>query len=326
MTRSVRIWLAICSLLVIIMVWIGGYTRLTNAGLSITEWKPIIGIMPPLTEKIWLEEQVKYKNTPEYKKINFDISLHEFKRIYLIEYGHRFFGRLIGIVFIIPFIYFLVRKKLQKNTVIALLIALLLGCLQGFIGWYMVQSGLIDQPYVSQYRLASHLLLATLIFMVLWWQVSSSINNVKVAKSIVILSKIIMILIILQIFIGGLVAGLKAGLIYNTFPLMDGQVVPEGLFNISPLWKNFFENVTTVQFMHRTLGIIILIFAMVIYRMHRTILSGVMLAIVISQVLLGIFTLIYCIPIILASLHQLTAFIVLATIILYYKKIILLST
>ncbi len=323
---AVKLWLIICSVLVIIILWIGGVTRLTSSGLSITEWKPVTGIIPPLTEQSWFEEKAKYKNTPEYKKVNFDISMSEFKKIYLIEYTHRIFARLIGVVFLLPFIYFLIKKKLDRKTIILLSIALVLGAFQGFIGWYMVQSGLVNQPNVSQYRLTLHLLLATAIFSLFWWQVCENnkrnyiiitTKNYKYCKYLLLT---IILMIASQIGIGGLVSGLKAGLLYNTFPLIDGDLIPNNLLDISPIWRNLFENTQTVQFLHRSLGILILINAIALYYLNKTALN--LLIIITIQVILGILTLIYQVPIILASSHQVIAIITLAIAIFYYRIII----
>ena len=319
--NPVKLWLITCSILLIILIWVGGITRLTNSGLSITEWKPVTGIIPPLTENEWLQEELKYKKTPEYEKINFDISLGDFKKIYLIEYMHRLFARLIGLVFILPFIYFLVRKKLKKKTEILLLVVLSIGVLQGFMGWYMVQSGLINEPHVSQYRLVSHLLLATIIFcLLLWASFYTNKDQLIITKyeKCILLSTIL--LTILQIAIGGIMAGLKAGLAYNTFPLMDKQLVPDGLFIIHPWWKNIFENVTTVQFFHRLIGVIILLHAMIIYFFRRNKFSFSILTVITFQVIIGVLTLLYHIPIIIASLHQMIAFIILTMSIFYYRK------
>ncbi len=322
MITSVRIWLVICSLLIVIMVWIGGYTRLTSSGLSITEWKPITGIIPPLTQNTWEIEKNKYEATPEYYKINFDITMSDFKRIYLIEYFHRLFGRVIAIVFFVPFIYFFIRNKLSKENIISLLFVLLLGCLQGFMGWYMVKSGLIDQPHVSQYRLALHLTIAAIIFMIIWSQATYHTTKIKVSSFTFYFLRMMMITIVLQVFIGGLVAGLKAGLVYNTFPLMDGEIIPNGLFNMTPWWKNFFENTTTVQFIHRTFGILILLMAIILYIAHTNVLSRLIILVTISQVFLGIFTLLYAIPLTIASLHQITAFLLLGALIFVSNKMV----
>ncbi|MBQ4875487.1 MAG: COX15/CtaA family protein [Rickettsiaceae bacterium H1] len=319
--NSVKLWIISCSILVIIIVWIGGITRLTNSGLSITEWKPITGIIPPLTKQEWIKEKIKYEKTPEYKKVNFDISMSEFKTIYIIEYIHRIFARLIGLVFLLPFIYFFITKKLKGRTIILMLIALTIGILQGFMGWYMVKSGLINQPYVSQYRLSAHLLLATIIFSILLWEgFHKNENQSTITHGQKIFLALTIGLVTLQITIGALVSGLKAGMINNTFPLTDGKLIPKGLFSISPYWKNFFENITTVQFLHRITGLIILINMVIISYSQKNKITAILLTTTTIQVLLGIITLIYQVPIIAASLHQVTAFIVLSITIFYYKN------
>ncbi|MDX5596045.1 MAG: COX15/CtaA family protein, partial [Wolbachia endosymbiont of Andrena labialis] len=233
--KPVAIWLFLCSVMVILMVGIGGFTRLSKAGLSITEWKPITGTLPPLSEQDWLQEKLKYEATPEYKALNYGISMEEFRAIYLIEYIHRLVARLTGLVFVLPFIYFILRRKISKKVVIKLFVALLFGALQAFAGWYMVKSGLVAKPHVSHYRLALHLLLALVIFALLSYQffdyqIRPQQTKLKVSGNTIYYARMILVLIVIQIIFGAFVAGLNAGLIYNTFPLMDGQIVPEDLF------------------------------------------------------------------------------------------------
>lgn len=318
---SIKIWFFTCAILVIIMVWIGGITRLTDSGLSITEWKPITGIFPPFTAQEWSKEKAKYENTPEYQHKNFNITLAEFQKIYIIEYIHRLFGRIIGLVFAIPAIYFIVKNKLKKTQILLIIAILALGLLQGFMGWYMVQSGLNNQWYVSHYRLAAHLLLATIIFMMLWWQfchtTKITIQNIK-SKT---LCKTLIILTILQITLGGLLAGLDGGLICNTFPLMNGELIPHDMLFISPVWKNFFDNTTTVQFLHRLVGITILIVSIILHYMNKTKCTYALLIAIVSQIIFGVLTLIYYVPISIASIHQVNAFLILALSMFFYRRI-----
>ncbi|WGJ62465.1 COX15/CtaA family protein [Wolbachia endosymbiont of Frankliniella intonsa] len=310
--KPVAIWLFLCSLMVICMVGIGGFTRLSKAGLSITEWKPITGTLPPLSEQDWLKEKSKYEATPEYKAFNYGMSMEEFRTIYLIEYVHRLIARLTGLVFILPFIYFTLKKRIPKNAVIRLSTALLFGILQAFAGWYMVKSGLVVNPHVSHYKLALHLLLALVIFALLSYQffdyqIKPRQTKLKVSTCYI---WIILILVTVQIIFGAFVAGLNAGLIYNTFPLMDGQIVPEDLFYLQPTWLNIFENRVTVQFIHRALALLILVLTAILTIKNPNIKPAyIMLLSVIIQVILGVVTLLLHIPMAIAIAHQMFSFI-----------------
>ncbi|KLT21769.1 cytochrome c oxidase assembly protein [Wolbachia endosymbiont of Armadillidium vulgare str. wVulC] len=357
--KPVAIWLFLCSVMVILMVGIGGFTRLSKAGLSITEWKPITGTLPPLSEQDWLKEKSKYEATPEYKAFNYGMSMEEFRTIYLIEYIHRLIARLTGLVFILPFIYFTLKKTIPKKAVIRLSIALLFGILQAFAGWYMVKSGLVANPHVSHYKLALHLLLALVIFALLLYQFFDyqiSLQNKTrtrctselpyVKKSNVVIpvrdtgiyaflkffkwipvsrigmtefqsinssiyyTILTLILIVVQIIFGAFVAGLNAGLIYNTFPLMDGHIIPEDLFYLQPTWLNIFENRATVQFVHRVLALLILVLTVVFTIKNANVKPAyIMLLSVIIQVILGVVTLLLHIPISIAIAHQMFSFI-----------------
>ncbi|MGX9891794.1 COX15/CtaA family protein [Wolbachia endosymbiont of Protocalliphora sialia] len=312
--KPVAIWLFLCSFMVICMVGIGGFTRLSKAGLSITEWKPITGTLPPLSEQDWIKEKVKYEATPEYKAFNYGMSMEEFRTIYLIEYVHRLIARLTGLVFILPFIYFTLKKRIPKNAVIRLSTALLFGILQAFAGWYMVKSGLVVNPHVSHYKLALHLLLALGIFALLSYQFFDyqikPKQIIKINSNITCYIWIILILVAIQIIFGAFVAGLNAGLIYNTFPLMDGQIVPEDLFFLQPTWLNIFENRATVQFVHRVLALLILVLVAILTIKNASIRPlYVMLFSVIIQVILGIVTLLLHIPMAIAIAHQMFSFI-----------------
>ena len=302
--KSVYYWLFFICFLMLCITFLGGYTRLSGAGLSIVEWKPIVGIVPPLTEDDWLGEFNKYTDTPEFKQINTNITMGEFKRIYLIEYFHRLLGRLIGICFIIPLIYYSIKRVLPKNNLLILCTIPFLGMLQGIIGWIMVQSGLINIPQVNHWKLSIHLTMALVILMLTFKQGISFYylyHNIRYKYDNNVL--FILILVIIQIFLGGLVSGLKAGMIYNTFPLMDGELIPQALQCCH------FNDQMFVQFLHRSMAFFILLsiiyFSIIKTRRYITIL---LLALI--QIALGIGTLLYHVPIFLASFHQLMAFII----------------
>jgi cytochrome c oxidase assembly protein subunit 15 len=268
--RAVSRWLAFTALLVFALVLVGGMTRLTDSGLSITEWKPIHGVIPPLNEAEWQEEFEKYKQIPEYSQVNSGMDIAGFKRIFWWEWAHRFIARLVGVAFALPLAFFWLTGRLESALKPRLLGLLALGGLQGALGWWMVASGLTERVDVSQYRLAAHLTLASLIFAAI----------IHVMRGLAVYSErearegtrrfagIIVLLLLLQIYLGGIVAGLDAGLSYNTWPLMDGSFIPGDLFAIDPAWRNFFENPKMAQFIHR-IGAY-LIFIMVFLHMALT--------------------------------------------------------
>lgn len=296
------LWYSTTFILVFAMVCLGGATRLTHAGLSIVEWKPITGIIPPFHHQDWLAEFLKYQTSPEFKLVNADMLLTDFKFIYWMEFCHRLLGRLIGLFFIVPLI-FLWRQLLPWMKKLSLTI-LALGALQGAMGWYMVKSGLKDIPAVSHFRLTAHLFLAFILLGCL----SIGILKVKGIKSAVHpkanLIRITSIMITLTILYGGFVAGLKAGLIYNTFPLMGGQLIPSEFLRESPLWINFFTNHATVQWIHRTLALLSCFHVFLFYIKDKGFYATVWLSIVTLQVILGIATLIHQVPIWLGVVHQ----------------------
>ena len=304
--------------MVFCMVAIGGLTRLTESGLSITSWKPISGIFPPMSEEAWQQEFTAYQQTPEFNKKNFGMELSGFKNIFWLEFLHRLLGRVTGLVFFIPLIYFWATKRLETNLGIKLFGIFLLGGLQGIIGWYMVKSGLVDDPRVSPYRLALHLVMAVIILGLLLWNALSlyPYKNIKnVPDSIRKFSIVVTVLIFLQIIAGAFVAGLDAGLTYNTFPLMDGKFIPDGLMAMEPRLINLFENVATVQFNHRIIAYIVALSVMGFWLFtiknttHKGIIFPVNLlfCIMALQVFLGVITLLNAVPIFLASLHQICA-------------------
>jgi len=256
--RRIAAWLFVCCLMVYAMVILGGATRLTGSGLSMVEWDPIFGIIPPLDQETWNETFSLYQQSPEYQKINVGMDLAGFKRIYWYEYSHRVLGRTIGTVFLLPFLFFLSRGWIKRPLIPKLVTMFVLGGLQGLLGWYMVKSGLVDNPHVSQYRLTAHLGLAILIYAYmlhvafgLWY---GNQRSAAVPTGLRHATGLLGSIIFITILSGGFVAGLKAGFAYNTFPLMDGHWVPEVIFMQEPLWRNFFENIATVQFSHRVLA------------------------------------------------------------------------
>lgn len=323
--RPIVIWLFSGCLLIFIMVAIGGMTRLTHSGLSMVEWNLFIGSVPPTTEAHWVELFDKYKQYPEYQLVNFNISIDEFKSIFYWEYGHRMFGRLIGLVFIFPFLFFWIRKKISKQLMPKLLIILGMGAFQGFLGWYMVKSGLVKEPDVSHYRLAMHLITAFITFAYTFWVALSLIypktQNGSETKGLKKWLQLLLGLVLVQILWGAYVAGLNAGKVYNSWPKMGDQWIAEGVTAMEPWWHNFVEGLAGVQFVHRYLAYVVVGLILFIYFRARKLklvssqLKGLnfLLIAVGFQFVLGIFTLIYSVPTTLGLLHQLGAFVLLAT-------------
>ncbi len=313
--------------MVFAMVVIGGITRLTESGLSITEWQPIVGVLPPLSEQAWLEAFAKYQQIPEYQLINHGMTLAEFKSIFWWEYIHRLWGRLIGVVFLVPFLWFVLRGRIHGPLAWKLGGIFVLGGLQGGLGWFMVQSGLVDRVDVSPYRLTAHLGLAVLIYGLMLWIALDLLRpgvvkgtdaepaaHPGLARGALALSA----LVFLTMLSGGFVAGLDAGLTYNTFPLMDGRLVPAGYLDLSPWWVNLFENIAAVQFNHRLLGTSVVVAALAFwFAAWRAGISGParltvngVAAMAIVQMSLGISTLLLVVPIPLAAAHQAGALVV----------------
>jgi cytochrome c oxidase assembly protein subunit 15 len=301
------------------MVVVGGVTRLTHSGLSITEWQPIVGTIPPLGDAQWQEAFAKYRLTPEYKQVNSAMTLAEFKGIFWWEYFHRLLGRLIGFVFLIPLAWFALRRQVSGALALKLFGIFVLGAAQGALGWYMVQSGLVDDPRVSPFRLTAHLGLAVAIFAAMLW-VALSLRRPHRAtvataaqRTTRRLAQAFAALVFAMILSGGLVAGIRAGFAYNTFPLMNGHVVPPEIFMLVPAWANFFWNMATVQFDHRLLALIVVVVAVLLWRRlratpdlpARAVAGGNALAAMLAlQVALGIATLLFVVPVSLAALHQ----------------------
>ena len=328
----IRSWLVFVAAMVFVMVIVGGATRLTDSGLSITEWKPLLGAIPPLNETDWLAALDKYRQIPEYQLINKGMSLAEFKFIYWWEWGHRFLGRAIGVIFFVPFVFFWLTGRLHKSQVPRLLVLFVLGGLQGALGWYMVKSGLVERTDVSQYRLSAHLTLATVIFAAIVWTALGIGRNKRRFVATVSLgwpALALTVLVIAQTALGGFVAGLDAGLSHNTWPLMDGRFIPNGLMAMEPAWRNLFENVLTVQFQHRIMAYVIAILALLhaaraMNEIHPPAvrMSGVaILLAVLAQIGFGIWTLLAHVPITLGLIHQGGALVVLTACIWHLHEV-----
>jgi heme a synthase len=299
--------------MVFLMVIVGGATRLTNSGLSITEWDPVFGAIPPMNASDWDVLFQKYQQSSQYKLQNAGMSLTQFEFIFWWEWAHRLLGRLIGFVFLIPFIYFAVMRKLELRLLPRLIALFVLGGLQGALGWYMVASGLVNRVDVSQYRLAAHLTLASVLFAAIIWTMFGLKWRHRFPNNFDGLTALVLfLLVLLQIAAGGFVAGLDAGQGYNTWPLMDGKYIPDGLNALQPLWRNLFENALTVQFNHRILAYVIFGLA-VLHAVKTFSLTSMILAyLVFVQAGLGIMTLLMHVPLGFALAHQATAMIVLA--------------
>ena len=323
--KPIAIWLLVCCATVFAMIILGGVTRLTGSGLSMVQWAPIMGVLPPLNQAEWNEAFLLYQQYPEYQLKNFAMSLGEFKSIFWFEYGHRLLGRSIGLIFLLPFLFFLVKGKLNKALSPKLIAMFVLGGMQGLMGWYMVKSGLVNDPHVSAYRLTAHLSLAIVIYSYMFW-VALDLLTPKVddhAKSanrkLGHLSFIITIIIFITAVSGGFVAGTRAGFAFNTFPLMDGRLIPVGLFDLSPVWRNFFENIVTVQFDHRVMATLLFLVIPTFWwmakksqqepRIHTGL--NLLLAALALQLTLGITTLLLVVPVTFAAAHQAGAIILL---------------
>lgn len=319
--QQIALWLILCAGVIFAMILLGGVTRLTHSGLSMVEWKPLIGIIPPLTDIEWQTVFEKYQQFPEYQKVNEGMSVGEFKSIFMFEYLHRVLGRLIGVIFLIPFLFFYFTKRLSTGLTPKLMVMFILGGFQGLLGWYMVKSGLVDNPRVSQYRLTAHLGAAVIIYAYILWVAFGllSINRHVVNTDGTVITQgvkrfafLLSSLLFLMILSGGLVAGTRAGFAYPTFPLMGDSFIPPGLFSTSPAWLAIFEDITTIQFNHRIfayiLFVLILAFAFTIIKKtdSKILCNGVycLIALLLTQVTLGVFTLLLHVPVPLASAHQ----------------------
>ena len=325
--RAVAAWLFVCCALVFAMVVVGGVTRLTGSGLSIVEWQPIIGAIPPLTDADWQTAFEKYQQIPQFKLVNHSMTVAEFKGIFWWEYIHRLLGRLIGFAFFVPLLWFIARRQIPAGYAWKLFGIFVLGGLQGALGWYMVKSGLVDDTRVSQFRLTAHLALALAIFAAMFWTGLTLIDPDRTRESTPAQRAArtwaigFIALVCLMIVTGGFVAGIRAGFAYNTFPLMNGSVAPPEIFMIEPLWRNFFWNMATVQFDHRLIAWVIALLAPLLWLKvsateglpPRARIGGyLLLSLVVVQIALGIATLLFVVPIPLAAAHQAGAVLVFA--------------
>ncbi|HVY20043.1 MAG TPA: COX15/CtaA family protein [Bauldia sp.] len=324
--RLVRWWLYLVALMIVGIVVVGGTTRLTHSGLSITEWKPVHGVIPPLNDQEWQEEFAKYRQIPEFQ-LRTDMTLADFKGIFWWEWAHRLIGRLIGAVVLLPLIFLWVTGRIESVLKPRLVAILLLIGLQGAVGWWMVASGLSIRTDVSQYRLATHLTLGCLILAYVLWTARGIAPAYTPASGITRFGAgLIIAIALVQIFLGGLVAGLDAGLTFNTWPLMDGTLVPSGLFAGDPWWRNAFENVATVQFDHRlggyTLFAVALLYAFAASRTPQASGAQRLAFLVLLQATLGVLTLLNMVPLQLALLHQLGAVIVLSYAVMHLRAML----
>ncbi|MEM6463604.1 MAG: COX15/CtaA family protein [Pseudomonadota bacterium] len=328
-----RVWLGVVLVAIFALVIVGGATRLTDSGLSITQWEPIHGVIPPLSQAEWEEELELYRQIPEYQQINKGMSLSEFKYIYWWEWGHRILARGVGLIYGLPLLVFWLAGRIEPQLKMPLVVILGLGGLQGFIGWWMVASGLVDRVDVSQYRLATHLTLACVIFAAIVWVSRGLARNGQDAypsASSGFVAGAIAIMVLFQIYLGGLVAGLDAGLAYNTWPLMDGTLLPANLLVAEPLWVNFFENAKTVQFTHRTFAYVL--WVVVLIHMIDSIMRApgsthakraiVLFGLVSLQAVAGIVTLLMQVPMSWALIHQGMALIVLGFAVAHWRAFV----
>jgi len=313
--RTIAAWLLVCAALVLAMVVVGGVTRLTHSGLSIVEWQPLVGTVPPLSHSDWDALFAKYRETPEFRLVNFNMDVEGFKRIFWWEYAHRLLGRLIGVVYLLPFLWFLLRRRLDRPLRWRLAYVFALGALQGALGWYMVKSGLVDDPRVSHFRLTAHLGVALAIFAAELWialDLLSQPKRTQAAAAPFGAALALCATIFVMALAGGMVAGLRAGSAYNTFPLMDGHLVPPEILMLEPWWKNFFYNMATVQFVHRAIAWLLILWVPLFWwralavplSSRQRLACNLLLAALALQVALGVATLTLNVPVALAAAHQ----------------------
>ena len=315
--RLIAVWLLTVAAMVLVIVVLGGLTRLTHSGLSMVEWQPLTGWLPPLTEAAWQAQFAAYQRHPEFRLLNPDMTLDAFKSIFWLEYVHRLWGRLIGLVFLAPFLVFLIRGRIGRRLAVGCAVLFGLGAVQGLLGWLMVKSGLIDRPDVSPYRLAAHFIMALLLLGALIWTALGLLypptgggRRLRAGPPALVL---LLLLILATLTSGAFVAGTDAGYHFNTFPLMDGRLIPDDLFVLAPAWRNAFENVALVQLIHRALAVATLV-AVIVWRMTAAasalpgrrahVAANLLVAAVLLQVALGIATLVLHMPIALAAWHQ----------------------
>jgi len=315
--RRVATWLLICCGLVFSMVVLGGITRLTGSGLSMVDWKPVTGVLPPLSDTEWQKTFEMYQQSPEFRNVNAHMDVTAFKSIFWLEYLHRLLGRLIGVVFIVPFVVFAASGYIRTQEWPKYLLMFVLGGMQGVLGWYMVKSGLINDPHVSQYRLTAHLMAAVLIYAYMLWVALSLLypRQSRLRHQWFGMSVAVTSIVSITVISGGFVAGLKAGKIFNTFPMMGDYWIPPGVMALEPAWRNFFDNPVTVQLDHRILAtatfLVVVAFWFGIRRWNLTRRGAAavdwLLAAAFAQVSLGILTLLYVAPTALAAIHQAVA-------------------
>ena len=323
---NVALWLLGICLIIFCMISLGGVTRLTGSGLSMVQWAPITGLLPPLNEQQWIAVFKLYQASPEFVSVNSGMGLEGFKAIFWFEYFHRLLGRLIGISFFVPMVYFFVRYPLSAKLKLQLLGLFVLGGLQGLMGWYMVKSGLVNDPHVSQYRLVAHLALALLLYIAIFWLGSGHfirhwVQRYDSPKWLTRATTLLLILVFITVLAGGFVAGTRAGFAFNTFPLMNGSLVPQGYVALEPWWRNLFENIASVQFNHRLLATLVLAMAATLaWLAYKTPLKPtlkrlymVTLLFILLQYALGVLTLLYYVPVALGAIHQATAVLVLSS-------------
>lgn len=336
-TQMIQRWLWIVAAMIVLMIAVGGITRLTESGLSMVDWKPLMGTIPPLNEGQWEQRFEEYKAFPEYQVLRPDMTLSEFKTIFFWEYIHRVLGRLIGLAFAVPYAYFLVRRQIPKGYQGAIFLAFVLGGAQGLLGWFMVMSGLIDNPRVSHFRLAAHFSLALYVFGYILWIILNLRADERVdapkpspdASRMIRGLKPLCVLLVLQVLYGAFTAGLDAGYSFNTFPRMMGRWLPPGMGAMEPAWSNVLSNPVVVQFLHRTFGWAILfgVAALTVQAFRWNLSQAVRKTMlwfagaVFIQFLLGVFTLILNMPIVLASLHQVNVCLVVALLLLLFHHL-----
>lgn len=329
--RLIANWLTLCCLVILGMILLGGVTRLTHSGLSMVEWRPLLGIVPPLNEAEWMRVFNEYKRSPEYQLINFGMDLDGFKSIFLYEYLHRVLGRLIGLLYFLPLVYFWIKGRIPSDVKGRLVVFLILGGCQGLLGWYMVKSGLVDDPRVSQYRLAAHLGLAIFLYCCLVWlafELHARARGVQqqVQTRVSPYALGLVALVFVMALSGALVAGTRAGFAYSTWPLMGNHFIPEGLYTMTPWWRSIFEDITTVQFNHRMFAYVLIAllsaFAVRLWR-HGLGRPAVLVLLALSaQVLLGISALLMHVPVAIGAAHQVGAVILLTTLIFAERSLV----
>ncbi|HEY5896671.1 MAG TPA: COX15/CtaA family protein [Burkholderiales bacterium] len=311
--RLVAAWLLTCAALVFAIVVVGGITRLTHSGLSMVEWQPLVGALPPVSQADWQALFAKYQQTPEFKLVNHGMDLEGFKTIFWWEYFHRLLGRTIGVIFLLPFLWFLARRKLEPRVAWQLGGVFVLGALQGGLGWYMVKSGLVDDPRVSHLRLTGHLGVALAIFAAELWIALDLLFPERTRRPRGALARALPLAIFAMALSGGMVAGLRAGLAYNSFPLMNGYVVPPETLMLEPWWKNFIYNMAAVQLVHRAFFWTLLVLVPLAWWRERAFpAANALLGLFVLQAMLGIATLLLHVPIALAAAHQAGAVLLLA--------------